>query len=151
MGLPFCAALTCAGRLAWPVPLWPSVIQEYLLNALRMPALCIGLAAGATFVDPVTRTNGGDMLVARSSVSAPLTASRDVLAAGGSVVLTAKGGKVRTATSATVENIAWASGGLVTTDGAVMGALVNRMTAHPGPVRLNVNLQPVPDVNQRNG
>ena len=133
-----------------PVSLWPSAIQEYLMNALRIAALFIGLAAGAAFAAPVTLTNGGDMFVAGSTVSTTLTATRDVLAAGGSVDLTARGGTVRTAAAAMVAGNARVLGGLLTIDGAVMGALVNTMTVRSGPA-LNAALQPVPAVNPRNG
>ena len=104
---------------------------------LRIAALVMSLAAGTAFADPVSLTNGGDMFLTGSTVNSPLTATRDVLAAGASVVLTGTVAQDTHATGFSVEIEAdtlgsvYAAGAMVTLRGAIGADL----TATGGTVR----------------
>ena len=107
------------------------------ISPFRIAVLAFGLASGAVFADPVTLTNGGDMFIVGAVASAPLTAPRDVLAAGAAVVLTGTVAQDTHATGFSVEieadtvgNVE-AAGAMVTLRGTIGGDL----TATGGTVR----------------
>lgn len=108
-----------------------------LSSPFRVALLITGLAIGAAFADTVTLTNGGDMFVAGTQTSTPLTAPRDVLAAGGSVVLTGTVAQDTLATGFSVEIEAdtvgsvYAAGAMVT----LRGTVGEDVTATGGTVR----------------
>lgn len=107
------------------------------LNPARVAALVLLLAHGAARADPVSLTNGGDMFIAGTQASVPLTAPRDVLAGGGSVVLTGTVAQDTHVTGFSVEVEAdtagsvYAAGAMVT----LRGTVGQDVTATGGTVR----------------
>ena len=107
------------------------------LTPARVAALVLLLACGAARADPVLLTNGGDMFIAGTQARAPLAAPRDVLAGGGSVVLTGTVAQDTHATGFSVEIEAdtagsvYAAGAMVT----LRGTIGQDVTATGGTVR----------------
>lgn len=109
--------------------------MTFLPGRVAMPVMMP--TSGTVVADPVTLTNGGDLFIAFTAARAPLTATRDVLAAGPSVVLTGTVAKDTHATGFSVEIEAdtagsgYAAGAMV----ALRGTIGADLTATGGTVR----------------